>query len=119
MNGLSSNNAWLIKQKPDHKDLFYILVRVGDDRASDRFFAQSDASERASRKSRLAHLNDPTSGFGWSYLTQERGTLWSLAPVCPQGGIRIIGHGVQHGDTIFCCGHRAMHDGVKGLSDRD
>jgi hypothetical protein len=30
-----------------------------------------------------------------------------------------IGHGVQHGDTIFCCVHCAEHEGVKGLRDRD
>src|SRR5581483_547738 len=42
-----------------------------------------------------------------------------LAPVCPNCGNRIIGHGVQHGDTIFCCVHCAKHEGVKGLVDRD
>jgi len=42
-----------------------------------------------------------------------------LAPVCPHCGNRIIGHGVQHGDTIFCCVHCANHEGVKGLIDRD
>jgi len=42
-----------------------------------------------------------------------------LAPVCPHCGCRVIGHGVQHGDTIYCCVHCAKHDGVKGLVDRD
>jgi nitrite reductase/ring-hydroxylating ferredoxin subunit len=42
-----------------------------------------------------------------------------LAPVCPHCGCRIIGHGVQHGDTIYCCVHCAKHEGVKGLVDRD
>ena len=27
----------------------------------------------------------------------------ALAPVCPHCGVRIVGHGVQHPDTIFCC----------------
>ena len=27
--------------------------------------------------------------------------IQALAPVCPHCGCRIIGHGVQHGDTIF------------------
>ena len=43
----------------------------------------------------------------------------ALAPVCPHCGVRIIGHGVQHNDTIFCCVHCAKHEGVKGLRDRD
>jgi DNA-directed RNA polymerase subunit RPC12/RpoP len=43
----------------------------------------------------------------------------ALAPVCPHCGVRIIGHGVQHNDTIFCSVHCAKHEGVKGLRDRD
>jgi DNA-directed RNA polymerase subunit RPC12/RpoP len=42
----------------------------------------------------------------------------ALAPVCPHCGVRIVGHGVQHGDTIYCCVHCAKHEGVKGLVDR-
>ena len=45
--------------------------------------------------------------------------IQALAPVCPNCGNRIIGHGVQHGDTIFCCVHCAEHEGVRGLRDRD
>ena len=45
--------------------------------------------------------------------------IQALAPVCPHCGCRIIGHGVQHGDTIFCCVHCAEEEGVKGLRDRD
>jgi hypothetical protein len=45
--------------------------------------------------------------------------IQALAPVCPNCGCRIIGHGVQHGDTIFCCVHCAEEEGVKGLRDRD
>ena len=68
--GLSSNNAWLIKQKPDHMNLFYILVRVGDDRARDRFFILDQAQVNALlEQSRLAHPNDPTSGF-WLELSR-------------------------------------------------
>jgi nitrite reductase/ring-hydroxylating ferredoxin subunit len=43
----------------------------------------------------------------------------ALAPSCPHCGTRIIGHGVQHGDTIFCCVHCAKNEGVTGLRDRD
>ena len=45
--------------------------------------------------------------------------IQALAPVCPHCGVRIVGHGVQHGDTIFCCVHCAEHEGVRGLRDRD
>ena len=37
----------------------------------------------------------------------------------PHCGVRIVGHGVQHGDAIYCCVHCAKHEGVKGLRDRD
>lgn len=42
-----------------------------------------------------------------------------LAPTCPHCGNRIIGHGVEHNGSIFCCVHCAKHEGVKGLVDRD
>jgi nitrite reductase/ring-hydroxylating ferredoxin subunit len=37
--------------------------------------------------------------------------IQALAPVCPHCGCRIIGHGVEHGDTIFCCVHCAKQEG--------
>ena len=43
----------------------------------------------------------------------------ALAPTCPHCHCRIIGHGVQHGDAIFCCVHCSKHEGVTGLVDRD
>jgi hypothetical protein len=45
--------------------------------------------------------------------------IQSLAPTCPHCGCRIIGHGVEHNGTIFCCVHCAKHEGVTGLRDRD
>ena len=42
-----------------------------------------------------------------------------VAPVCPHCGCRIIGHGVEHEDTIYCCVHCARREGVTGLRDRD
>ena len=44
--------------------------------------------------------------------------IQALAPQCPHCGCRIIGHGVQEDNTIFCCVHCAEHAGVAGLEDR-
>src|SRR5262245_13056057 len=45
--------------------------------------------------------------------------IQALAPTCSHCGCRIIGHGVEHDGTIFCCVHCAKKEGVKGLRDRD
>lgn len=44
--------------------------------------------------------------------------IHALAPTCKQCGIKIIGHGVEQGGTIFCCVHCAAQAGVTGLQDR-
>ena len=44
--------------------------------------------------------------------------IHALAPTCAHCGCRIIGHGVEAGEAIFCCAHCASHEGVEGLSDR-
>lgn len=42
-----------------------------------------------------------------------------LAPVCPHCGCKIVGHGVEQGDAIYCCVHCAeRHDGPTELVDR-
>ena len=43
----------------------------------------------------------------------------ALAPTCPHCGVRIVGHGVEHNGSIFCCAHCAKHEGLTGLVDRD
>ena len=40
------------------------------------------------------------------------------APICGHCSCRVIGHGVEADDRIFCCVHCARHHGVKGLEDR-
>lgn len=40
-----------------------------------------------------------------------------LAPECQHCGTRIIGHGVQADNKIFCCVHCAEKQGVHGLRD--
>ena len=39
------------------------------------------------------------------------------APRCAHCGCRIIGHGVQAGDEVFCCAHCARHAGAEGAKD--
>ena len=41
-----------------------------------------------------------------------------LAPACPHCGCKVIGHGVEEGETIFCCAHCAKSHGAKGVRDR-
>ena len=41
-----------------------------------------------------------------------------LAPSCAHCGVRIIGHGLEKADLMFCCDHCAEQAGVKELRDR-
>lgn len=41
-----------------------------------------------------------------------------VAPRCAHCDVRVIGHGVQKDDTIFCCVHCAEAEGVRELRDR-
>ena len=44
--------------------------------------------------------------------------IQALAPVCAHCGVRIVGHGVQKDDKIYCGANCAKSEGVSGLSDR-
>jgi hypothetical protein len=44
--------------------------------------------------------------------------IHALAPTCATCGVRIVGHGLEKGDRIFCCGHCAERQGVSDLRDR-
>jgi hypothetical protein len=41
-----------------------------------------------------------------------------LAPACPHCDCRIVGHGVEADDRIFCCAHCARESGATGVADR-
>jgi nitrite reductase/ring-hydroxylating ferredoxin subunit len=41
-----------------------------------------------------------------------------LAPQCAHCECRILGHGVEAGDQIYCCAHCASHAGETGPRDR-
>src|SRR5262245_3501726 len=40
-----------------------------------------------------------------------------LAPTCHHCGCRVIGHGIESGDDIYCCAHCAEESGVVGVRD--
>ncbi len=45
--------------------------------------------------------------------------IHELAPRCNHCDCRIIGHGVQHGKTLYCSVHCARTAGVQGLNDHN
>jgi hypothetical protein len=44
--------------------------------------------------------------------------IQALAPTCGHCGLRIMGHGVEKDERIFCCVHCAEKQGASGLRDR-
>ncbi len=44
--------------------------------------------------------------------------IQALAPACVHCGTKIIGHGVEKDNQIYCCASCAAHAGVTGLKDR-
>ena len=42
----------------------------------------------------------------------------ALAPRCAHCGCRVIGHGVEAGERMFCCASCARMAGEKGMRDR-
>jgi hypothetical protein len=44
--------------------------------------------------------------------------IHALAPRCAHCGCTIIGHGLQAGDSIYCCAHCAAEEGHSELADR-
>jgi hypothetical protein len=44
--------------------------------------------------------------------------IHALAPTCDHCGIRIVGHGIEAGSSMYCCAHCAESSGVEGARDR-
>jgi len=44
--------------------------------------------------------------------------IHALAPTCVHCGCKVIGHGAEHRDKIYCCAHCAKMSGVEGVDDR-
>lgn len=44
--------------------------------------------------------------------------IHALAPECRHCHCKVIGHGVEQGDHIYCCANCARHEGAGGIVDR-
>jgi len=44
--------------------------------------------------------------------------IHDLAPSCDHCGCRIIGHGIEAGEQMYCCAHCAREHGVTDVADR-
>jgi hypothetical protein len=86
--GLSSKNAWLIKEQPERDDLFYILILLagtdieGIRKGDDQFFilSQQEINETI-RMYAADHPNDRgvISGFGFAY-AKDHLNRWDKLP---------------------------------------
>lgn len=44
--------------------------------------------------------------------------IHAMAPTCAHCGCRIIGHGTEVGDSMYCCANCARHHGQEAVRDR-
>lgn len=44
--------------------------------------------------------------------------IHAMAPLCAHCSCRIIGHGLEHEERMFCCANCARQAGVDGMRDR-
>ena len=44
--------------------------------------------------------------------------IHALAPKCAHCECRVVGHGVEVGDNVYCCANCANHMGGKAVKDR-
>lgn len=43
--------------------------------------------------------------------------IHALAPTCAHCGVKVVGHGIEAGDDVFCCASCARQEGVDGAQD--
>jgi hypothetical protein len=43
--------------------------------------------------------------------------IHKLAPSCERCGVKVVGHGVEVGRSIYCCAHCAREEGAEGVVD--
>jgi hypothetical protein len=44
--------------------------------------------------------------------------IHALAPVCAHCGVKVVGHGIETDEAVFCCAHCAREEGVEVARDR-
>jgi hypothetical protein len=44
--------------------------------------------------------------------------IQAMAPECSHCGCKVIGHGIEAGESFYCCAHCASQGGVGGAVDR-
>jgi hypothetical protein len=44
--------------------------------------------------------------------------IQAMAPVCAHCGCRILGHGTESAEAMYCCAHCARHSGQTEAVDR-
>jgi hypothetical protein len=44
--------------------------------------------------------------------------IQAMAPECSHCGCKVIGHGIETGESFYCCAHCASQAGVGGAVDR-
>ena len=44
--------------------------------------------------------------------------IHALAPACAHCGCKVVGHGVEADETLYCCANCAKMSGVRTLKDR-
>ena len=43
--------------------------------------------------------------------------IHALAPACKRCGCRVVGHGIEAPESVYCCAHCAQQAGVEGARD--
>ena len=55
-------------------------------------------------------------GNTWTFDSFEC-AIHALAPICAHCHCKIVGHGIEDGDQIYCCAYCARQSGVTGVAD--
>jgi hypothetical protein len=78
--GTSSNRSWFVKKRPERRELFYVLVRMGASRREDRFFImkQSDVNKLIKPYGKIAE------GFAWT-APHSYEDKWDVLPAGDSG----------------------------------